>query len=84
MTDAATSNGRVTNAILATKLDAVHEDVKGICTRLDAHDERIRTLEQEQAKQGERISTFARVQAGFSVLSSAIGAGIAWALGKQG
>ena len=46
------TNNRVTNAILLTKIDAMHEDVKGISARLDAHDTRIRTLEQEQAKQG--------------------------------
>jgi hypothetical protein len=72
MTVANNGNARVTNAILATKIDAMHEDVRGVCLRLDAHDARIRALEQEQRAIKERVGLFAGLQVGVSAVFASI------------
>lgn len=72
MADNAPNNGRVTNAILGTKLDALHEDVKHLCAQCETRDVRLRAVEQEQAKQSERMGIFGIINAGWSVFVAAI------------
>ena len=52
-------NNRVTNAIIATKLDNLIDRVDGYCEQAAhlhaTHDQRIRELERTQAAQGEQI-----------------------------
>ena len=69
----ANNNGRVTNAILATKLDAQTDLLKRAINKQDEHDEEITALKVEQGKLAERLKfrTIAHsiVEAGTAVLS---------------
>jgi hypothetical protein len=76
------NNGRVTNAILATKLDIMHDDIQEVCARLNSNEKRIRAVEQEQVRQSERIGIFGMINAGWSVAVAAVSGAIAATFGK--
>ena len=83
-------NGRVTLAIIGTKLDNIADRLEDICSRADGHDYRLRTLENGQVARQEQIafikddvSNLKRKYESWSLLNS-VGAGIAAILGGIG
>jgi len=54
------TNGRVTLAVLATKLDYLIQKVDGLCHLGDKRDERIGTLEKQQIVTTDRIQRIER------------------------
>lgn len=65
-------NQRVTNAVLAMKLDTIIDRIDGVCDRQDKHLERLRYVESEQTKIKERLGLFAGLQLFISLVLSAI------------
>jgi len=65
------NNGRVTMAVLATKLDAIAETVHDIKAGQEKQDTRIGDLEKADVKLNERLSTWRAVQ---TVVSAALAA----------
>ena len=65
------NNGRVTIAILGTKLDAMAETLRDIKAGQDKQDTRIGDLEKADVKLNERLSTWRAVQ---TVVSAALAA----------
>lgn len=65
-------------AVLATKLDSYHEDVRAVCKRMEDQDGRLRAVETEQVRLRERqgiltgINT--AISAGFAVVAGLFGA----------
>ena len=69
-------NGRVTMAVLATKLDALTDEVRGyhemLCERVDDHEQRIRVTEVEIAQIGERQRISTGILATLQVIIGAV------------
>ncbi len=74
MAKADNSNGRVTMAVISTKLDTVIEELKKLGTLQSADHDRIGELEGEVARVKDRQSVAAGLQAGLSMLLSALAA----------
>ncbi len=66
------SNGRVTMAVLATKLDNIQELLKTKCTEQDVDHDRISTLEGEVKRVNDRVSGWAAIQTGVAVVLSTV------------
>jgi len=66
------TNGRVTNAVLSTKLDSLIEKVDEYHKDHDALEKRVRVNETDVAKIKERLNLFAGVQAGLSLAFSVV------------
>lgn len=71
-------NGRVTMAILATKLDALTEEVRSyhemLCGRMDDHEHRIRAVEMQTASIAERQRTTTGILAALQLIGSTVAA----------
>jgi len=72
------SNGRVTMAVLGARLEAYHEDVRQLCARYDTsladHEARLRDIEREQTRHGERLKVQAIAQGVATAIASAVAA----------
>lgn len=69
-------NGRVTMAVLATRLDALTEEIRrlrqDVCDRLDDHEARLRDTERRVVAQEQRLGLFTGSLFVLQVIGSAI------------
>ena len=66
------NNTRVTLAVLDTKLDGIHRDVKAVKEAQAAHADQIHDNETEIARLQERVGIIALANAGFTAIGSFI------------
>ena len=74
MTGDKNGNGRVTLAVLGTKLDTVIAKLDELGERQDADHDRIGDLEGELRRTNDRVSTWATGQSFLTVLASSVAA----------
>ena len=67
-----TDNGRITLAVLSTKLDNILEQLKTYGRDADDHEARIRCLEKQMNRVEERQGIMAGLQAGYTTIAAAI------------
>lgn len=77
-------NGRITLAVLSTKLDAIIETQKTIVHKIDNHDDAIHKLENKDGRQDEKIEQLEGRVKSWNLLNSfgVVGAAIMGLWGK--
>ena len=82
--EATSDNGRVTLAVLSTKLDAILDTQKTIVGKIEKHDEKISCLENKDGRQDEKIDQLEGRVKSWNLLNSfgVVGAAIMAMWGK--